>query len=125
MNATIIVTDGKVLRPFEGDLVEVQVQICLPCEKDSRSLHPELQFGNLARLAGESLWSGWGYYVEEKHCRANSFGVKADSFEEAVKAGIEKAKKYLAPLKEALAERRAKIRKLKKFQPKEISVRLY
>jgi len=124
MNALIMVTDGKVLRPFEGELVEVQVQICLPCEKDSRSLHPELQFGNAARLVGESLWSGWGYYMEEKHCRANSFKVKADSFEEAVKTGIEKAKKYLAPLKASLTERREKIKKLSKFQSKEVNVRL-
>ena len=125
MNARIIVTDGKVLRPYEGDLVEVQVQVLLPCEKDSQSIHPELQFGNLVRLVGESLWSGWGHYVEKKHCRANSFKVKADSFEEATKAGLERARKYLAPLREALAERRVKIRKLKKFQPKEVSVRLY
>jgi len=125
MNAEIIVTEGKIRRPYEGELVEVQVQVCLPCEKDSESLLPELQFGTLVRLVGEPMWAGWGHYNDTMKCRVRSFKVCADSFEEAVKTGIEKAKKYLVPLKEALAERRVKIRKLKKFQPKKVTVRLY
>lgn len=127
MFAAIVVKDGKVNCPFMNDSVTVKVEIQLPCKnKKSEYLLDDLVFGDRVYILGESLNCNWGTLLElkDRNYRMKSFRVEAETFPEATRLGISRAKAMLEPLKKAIQERERKVRKAGKFEEKEITIKL-
>jgi len=126
MNAIIKVRDGEVNSPSRNNLVTVEVEIQLPCREVDEYLVEELVFGEKVYILGECLNWNWGclYETEERRYRYKTFKVEAETFQEATRIGISKAKAVLEPLRRAVMEREQKVQKAGEFKVKEITFKL-
>jgi hypothetical protein len=72
--------------PSIGDLVKVEMLVCLPCEKDgSRFINKivsNLQYGTRAQICGEFMWEDWG--TPSGEYRVNSCFAEASTWKSAV-----------------------------------------
>jgi len=125
MKIEIVLTRGSVNLPCDEDLVNVGCEIRLPVHKETGCLVDELIFGGKVELLEEELYEDWGRLVEEDEpYRCRYFSVSANTFAEASKIAIVKAKQALEPLKAAIEERRKVLKQIGKFQPKKITIQI-
>lgn len=125
MKIEIVLTRGSLNLPCDENLVNVGCEIRLPVHKETGCLVDELIFGGKVELLEEELYEDWGRLVEDgEPYRYRFFSVNADTFEEASELAIEEAKSALEPLEKAIKERREKLKKIGRFQPKKIAVEI-
>jgi len=124
MKIEIALTRGCINPSFKDGPVSVTCEIRLPINKVTGYLADELILGKRVELLGENLYDTWGLLNRVGGYRYWYFSVNANTFKEASKLAIEKAKKALEPLKQALEERQKKVKKFGKFQPQKITIQI-
>jgi len=124
MKIEIALTKGLIEPSSDDGPVSVICEIRLPINKETGYLADELIFGKRIELLGENLYNTWGILNEAGGYRYWYFFVNADTFKEASKLAIKKAKKALEPLKQILKERQKKKKKFGKFQPQKLTIQI-
>ena len=124
MKIEIALTRGCINPSSDDGPVSVTCEIRLPIKKETGYLADELIFEKRIELLGENLYNTWGLLNRVGGYRYWYFSVGANTFKEASELAIEKAKKALEPLKQALEERQRKIKKFGKFQPKKLTIQI-